>query len=243
MLNHGLLAMQMGNTQEALKSWQHAMATDPALADAHLYVAQELDNEGKSADAVSEYAAYLEIVANQRVDARPPAAKLIGTTLKLAEGQMRAEQPDQALRSYELARKIAAHTGEGKLESFASVGEAVLQAKNGKTDEALHLYQHALQLDASLSDRHNEGLDWYNYAVFLRDAGFPARLAYASLLKSKSLMQSVPDGADAKLFEKTMQDLEKSVGAEAAAIRRHPEPIQQQALALSRSSSKVRIDF
>ncbi len=243
MLNHGLLAMQMGNTEEALKSWQHAMATDPALADAHLYVAQELDNEGKSADAVPQYAAYLEMVANQRVDARPQAAKLIGTTLKLAECQMRAEQPDQALRSYELARKIAAHTGEGKLESFASVGEAGLQAKSGKTDEALHLYQHALQLDASLRDRHNEGLDWYNYAVFLRAAGFPARLAYASLLKSKSLMQIVPDGADAKLFETTMQDLEKSVGAEAAAIRRHPEPIQQQALALSRSSSKVRIDF
>ena len=86
-------------------------------------------------------------------------------------------------------------------------------------------------------------MDWYNYAVFLRDAGFPARLAYASLLKSRTLMEFAADTPDAKSFAKTLQEFEEPLGAEAAVIRRHPEPAQQQALAFTRSSNKVQINF
>jgi len=42
----------------------------------------------------------------------------------MADCHARADHPEQAVRSYELARKIAAQTGEGKLESFASMSEA-----------------------------------------------------------------------------------------------------------------------
>lgn len=243
LVNHGLLAMQMGNPDEALKSWRKAIATDRSQIDAHLYLAAELDREGNAADGVKEYETYMELVAQQAETSRPPAAKVIGVALKLADCQARANQPDQALRSYTLARKIATQAGEGRLESFASVGEAGLRAKTGKIDDALRLYQHALQLDASLSDRHNEAVDWYNYALFLRDAGFQARLSYASLLKSKALMQSAPDTKDAQSVAKALQELEKPLGAEAATIRRNPEPVQRQALALTRSSNKVQIDF
>jgi tetratricopeptide (TPR) repeat protein len=243
LVNHGLLAMQMGNVDEALKSWRQAIATDPLQIDAHLYLAAELDREGNTADAVKEYETYMELVAREPETTRPPASKVVGAALKLADCQARANQPDQALRSYNLARKIATQAGEGKLESFATIGEAGLRAKTGKIDDALRLYQHALQLDAGLSDRHNEAVDWYNYAIFLRDAGFPARLSYASLLKSKALMEFVPDPPDMKSVAKALQEFEKPLGAEAATIRRHPEPVQQQALALTRSPNKVQIDF
>ena len=243
LVNHGLLAMQMGNADEALKSWRKAVATDPSQIDAHLYLATELDREGTTTDAVKEYETYMELVARESEASRPPAAKVISAALKLADCQVRANQPDQALRSYALARKIATQAGEGKLESFSSIAEAGLRAKTGKIDDALRLYQHALQLDAGLSDRHSEAVDWYNYAIFLRDAGFPARLAYASLLKSKTLMESAPDAPDAKSIAKVLDEFEKPLGAEAATIRRHPEPVQQQALALTRSPNKVQIDF
>jgi tetratricopeptide (TPR) repeat protein len=243
LVNRGLLAMQMGNVDDALKSWRKAIVTDPSQIDAHLYLAAELDREGTTTGAVKEYETYMELVARETEATRPPAAKVIGVALKLADCQVRANQPDQALRSYALARKIATQAGEGKLESFASIGEAALRAKTGKIDDALRLYQHALQLDAGLSDRHNEAVDWYNYAIFLRDAGFPARLAYASLLKSKALMASAPDAPDAKSIAKAIDEFEKPLGAEAATIRRHPEPAQQQALALTRSPNKVQIDF
>lgn len=173
---------------------------------------------------------------------RPPAPKMIGVALKLADCQVRAGHPDQGLRSYELARKIAAQTGEGKLESFASIGEAGLWARNGKPDEALRLYQHALQLDASMDDRHSEAVDWYNYALFLRDAGFPPRLSFASLLKSEELMKFAPDSADAKSFAKTMAEFEKPLGSEAARIRKNPEEAQRQALTLVRPSIKLKVN-
>jgi tetratricopeptide (TPR) repeat protein len=242
LVNNGILAMQLGHADEALASWQKAVASDPALADAHLYLAAELDREGKPADAAPHYGAFLEIVAHHGADARPPAPKLIGVALKLADCQSRAGHPDQALRSYELGRKIAAQTGEGKLESFASISEAGLRARNGHPDEALRLYQHALQLDASMDDRHSEGVDWYSYALFLRDAGFPPRLSFASLLKSEELMKFAPDSAEAKSFAKTLQEFEKPLGSEAARIRKNPEPVQKQALTLARPPIKLQLN-
>jgi tetratricopeptide (TPR) repeat protein len=242
LVNHGILAMQLGHPEEALESWQKAIAGDPDQADAHLYVAAEFERLGKPADAAPHYGAFLEIVAHHGAESRPPAPKLIGVALKLADCQTRASHPDQALRSYELARKIAAQTGEGKLESFASISEAGLRARNGNPDEALRLYQHALQLDASMDDRHNEAVDWYAYALFLRDAGFPPRLSFASLLKSEKLMKFSRDSPAAKSFAKTLEAFEKPLGSEAARIRKNPEPIQKQALTLVRPPIKLQIN-
>jgi tetratricopeptide (TPR) repeat protein len=242
LVNHGILAMQLGHAEEAVKTWQKAIAADPAQLDAHLYLAAELDRAGKPADAAQHYGAALQIVAHQGADKRPPASKLIGVALKMADCYARADQSEPAVRSYELARKIAAQTGEGKLESFASMSEALLHARTGETGEALHLFQRALQLDASLSDRHSEAVDWYTYAIFLRDAGFPMRLAFASLLKSEAVMNLDPDSAEGKLFAKTLQELEKPLGLAAKVIRRNPAPFQQQALMLSRAGTKVQIN-
>jgi tetratricopeptide (TPR) repeat protein len=242
LMNHGILALQLGHTDEALKSWRKAIATDPELADAQLYLAAESDREGKPAEAATHYGAFLEIVAHHGAETRPPAPKLIGVALKLADCQNRAGRPDQALRSFDLARRIAAQTGEGKLESFATIGEAAVHARSGRTDEALRFYQRALQLDATMDDRHNEAVDWYNYALFLHDAGFPTRLSYASLLKSQQLMKLTPDSEEAKLLAKTLEEFEKPLGSEAARIRQNPGPIQKQALTLARPSIKVKLD-
>src|SRR5208282_2864891 len=85
-----------------------------------------------------------------------------------------------------------------KLESLADIAEASLQARLGETGKTLPLYQQALQLDAGLNDHPNEAVDWYMYAMFLRDKGFPARFVYASLLKSRSLLPSDDDANSKK---------------------------------------------
>ena len=242
LVNHGILASQLGYPDEALKSWQKAIAADPLQADAHLYVAAELDRDGKPDQAARHYNSYLQVVAQHGAQMRPPAPKLIGVALKLADCHARANHADDALRSYQLARKLAAQTSEGRLESLASIGEAGLWARSGKTDQALHLYQHALRLDASLNDRHSEAIDWYNYALFLRDAGFPLRLSYASLLKSQELMKFSPDTAEGQTLAKTLREFEKPLGSEAARIRQNPAPVQRQALMLTRPSIKLELN-
>ena len=243
LVNHGILALQLGQANEALRSWQRAIANDPRQVDARLYLAAELDREGEPADAAPHYERALEIVAHQGAKNHPPAAKLIGVALRLADCQARANQPDRALRSYELARRIAAQTGEGKLESFANIAEAGLQARAGKKGEALRLYQRALELDASLGDHHNEAIDWYTYALFLRDAGYPARLAYACLLKARALLESAPGSPEAESVVKMLPELEKPLGNEAALIRKDPRTAQQEALMLERPPTEVQLSF
>src|SRR5262249_49464878 len=156
-----------------------------------------------------------QLVASQGAASRPAASKVIGVALKMADCYARANDIQQALRSYELARKIAVQTGEGKLESFANMSEALVHAKSGKPDEALPLFQRALLLDATLNDRHSEAVDWYTYALFLRDAGFPIRLAFASFLKSEAVIKADPTLHAAKVFGRFVQECEASLGPEA----------------------------
>jgi hypothetical protein len=151
--------------------------------------------------------------------------------LKLADCNTRANHTDLALRYYKMARTLAAQTGERKMESFADVAEASLQARLGQTAKTLALYQRALQLDAGLDDHHSEAADWYMYAMFLRDTGFATRLVYASLLKSQALSSDSNDqeGAAASRVRK---ELEQELGPQASAIRRNTEPTLKEAIEL-----------
>jgi tetratricopeptide (TPR) repeat protein len=152
--------------------------------------------------------------------------------LKVADCNVRANHPDAALQFYKMARTLAAQTQEKKLESFADVAEASLDAKLGQTAKALPLYQRALQLDAGLNDHHSEAMDWYLYATFLRASGFSTRLAYASLLKSQALFSSDSGGSEAASASRACKELGQQLGRQASVIQRDPEPVWQEALAV-----------
>src|SRR5215471_513785 len=48
LVNHGLLALQLGQSERALRDWNDALKIDPGQSSAHLYLAHELDREGKA---------------------------------------------------------------------------------------------------------------------------------------------------------------------------------------------------
>lgn len=230
LMNHGILALQLGHDQEALEAWKGAVANDPTLADARFYLGAELDRENKPGDALAQYEKYLELVAQQGPASRPPAAKIIGVALKLADCQLRTDQPDAALQSFELARKLAVQTGEKKLESFASVNQATLLARRNRADEAQQLFQRALFLDDSLHDLTSEAADLYSYATFLSEAKYPARLAYAVLLRADVLTQGA-GGTAGPPTNDLRKNLERQLGSQAAALRKNSEPALAEALA------------
>ncbi len=234
LVNHGILAQQFGHTDEAEENWQNALKLDPLQAEADLYLAADLDKQGKLDDAISHYESFIRKVAQRSPSNVPPAATIITVALKLADCSVRANHADFALRDYKMARTLAARTGEMKLESLADVGEASLQARLGDTGKTLPLYQRALQLDAGQADRHSEAVDWYMYATFLRDNGFPPRFAYASLLKSQSLLSSDVNGREAAAASQARKQLEQQLGSQAAFISRNPEPVLHEALELKR---------
>jgi len=239
LIDRGLLAQQSGHADVALANWQQALAVDPAQTLVHLYLADELDREGKPLAAAADYNLFLQRIARQGAHDRPgedrPAPdKVIAIVLRMADCQARSSQTELAIKSYRLAENLAVQTGQSKLESVADVNEAELQAKTGKLDDALRLYQRALRLDDSTSDHNASALDWFAYGRFLDDAGFPARLAYACMVKSESMTKTSSAAAVPDSAAQVRKQIEKRLGAAAQAVRRDPEPGLREALALRR---------
>src|SRR5580700_4992040 len=230
LVDRGLLALRLGQPDQAVQSWNRAIAVDSGQMLAHLYLANELDHEGKAQDAAGHYRAFLTALAQQPAAKRPEPEKIIAIALRMADCQARASEKAQSIQSYELAAKIAAQTKQPKLESIADVNEAALQAEAGRLGEALQLYQHAVQLDDSIGDRTSSAEDWFAYGRFLDSAGFPARLVYACLVKSTSLQDSLPEARQRQALAEASQRAEGRLGLAAAAIRRDPEPLLRRAL-------------
>jgi tetratricopeptide (TPR) repeat protein len=233
LVDRGLLAAHLGHPDVAAESWNRAISIDPRQVFAHLYLANELDHEGKFGEAAGHYKVFLGIVAQQPVAKRPAPEKVIAVALRMADCQAHVSQKAAAIQSYELAATIAKQTKQNKLESIAEANEAALQAEAGKLDLALPLYQHALQLDEGVGDEAASAEDWLAYGRFLDSAGFPARVVYACLVKS-ARENGLPDDAQRQLLTDASQRAERRVGAEAAEIRRDPQPVLREALALRR---------
>jgi len=232
LVDRGFLALQRGHADQARADWDQAIAVDPGQINAHLYLANELDREGNAQAAASHYNAYLEKLARQNGKDRPAPDRIIAIVLRMADCQARASQTDRALRSYQLAEKLATQTGQTKLESLADVNEAAIEAKAGKLSEALPLYQEALRLDRAIGDDGAGAEDWLAYGRFLDDAGFPPRLAYACLVKSENLSQSLHPVGASDPAAASRKALEKRLGGASTAVRRDLEPALAEALAL-----------
>ncbi len=234
LVDHGILALQFDHSDQALADWNQALTIDSNESAAHLYLAHELDREGKAQAAASHYKSFLEALAQKKSQDRPKPDFVIGVVLRMADCQARSSQKEAALKSYEMAEKLAQQTGNGNLESIADVNEAELQASSGKLDETLRLYQRALQLDNSVGDKAASAVDWFSYGKFLDQAGFPERLAYACMVKSESLAGSLSKSPLPPSVATTRQQIEKHLGAEAVALRHNPDAALKEALALRR---------
>ncbi len=112
------------------------------------------------------------------------------------------------------------------------MNEAALQAKAGKLSEALPLFQHALHLDDAIGDNRAGAEDWLAYGRFLDDAGFPTRLAYACVVKSQTISQSLRPAAESDSAAAMRKALEKQLGGIAVDVRHNLEPALAEALTL-----------
>jgi tetratricopeptide (TPR) repeat protein len=234
LVDRGLLELERGHADAAKASWDQALTVDSKQSLAHLYLASELDREGKAKEAAFHYEAFLRRIAQEKAKDRPAPDRVIGLVLRMADCQARSSQTDLALQSYHLAEKLSVQTKMTRLESMADVNEADLDARGGKLDDALELYQQALRLDGSIGDKEAGAADWASYGRFLDDAGFPARLAYACIVKARSEAQSLPNLSLPDPIQLTQRKLEKELGATAHTIRGNPDPVLEQALTLRR---------
>jgi tetratricopeptide (TPR) repeat protein len=234
LVNEGILASQLGHPDIALSKWKQAVASDASQTQAELYIAQELQREGKVAAAVPYYVTYLNKVSAGGVSKRPTPANIITVVLQLAECQAHIHNISGAEGSYALAESVARSNNEKKLESFAEVSHAALAADQSDMKNALRLYQSALNLDAEVDDRRGEATDWYNYAMFLKKAGYPARLVYASLTKSEETASGQTNDNDQVLqIASARQDEAIFLSKGDASVQSHPQTAIAEALTIA----------
>jgi tetratricopeptide (TPR) repeat protein len=233
LVDRGLLALRLGHPEQAVASWRQALNVDRGQIAAQLYLANELDHEGKVSEAAEHYEEFLALITRQPRASRPAPEKVIAVSLRMADCQSRAGEIENALRSYQLAEKLAAETKQTKLESVADLNEAALDATDGRRAEAVQLYERALQLDDANGDRVASTQDWLAYGQFLEQSDHPAQLVYACYIKS-SLGQSDLGEAQRGFLSEAIARTAKRVGATGVAIRRDPQPFLQQALSLTK---------
>jgi tetratricopeptide (TPR) repeat protein len=229
LVEHGFLAQQRGRADLALADWEKALQSEPNQSAAHLYLAMEYDREGKVQNAIPHYRSYLQDVIHQPAN-RPAPDMIIGILLRMAACQVKSEQSQAAIKSYQMAETLAHQTGLARLESVADVNRAQLEAKAGNINEALQAYRSALALDNATGDKAAGAVDWFTYGQFLDQSGFPPRITYACMLKSESMGQLLSDKAALASIVEARQKFEKRLGREAAEIRSNFDSVLQDAL-------------
>jgi tetratricopeptide (TPR) repeat protein len=246
LVDRGLLAQRRGRNDLAVASWKQALDVDPSHASAHLLLAEELDRQGKLLEAAGHYKAFLSLLSHtaseqsaktagdNNAHSAPPPETMIAVVIRLADCEARAAHVDESEQAYQMAEKLAVQTHLGKLESLAEVNEAALQGQSGRVDEALRLYQHALQLDRESGDEIANAEDWAAYGQFLSEQGFPARLAYAALVQSEMLRNPLPDALLQKARSDAVRTATSRLGNDAGRVRHDLERNLGEALAFRR---------
>jgi len=223
-VNRGILAMSLGQSEQAKTSWQRAIAIDPKQLNAQLYLADLSDRTNQPDQALTYYAAYLGEISILPAPQRPPAETVIATLLKFADCESRVGHNEQASRSLGLAEQMAQDNRKPDLEALALMDAALLKNKLEKPEEALPLFRRALQIDAQLNDRHVEAMDWYTFGLFLRDRRYPDRLAYTALLKSESLLRDSAETSQLANVAAELKPLEQRLGGQSRTIRQSLDP-------------------
>lgn len=235
LVNFGLLAQRLGHDEEAVDSWERAVDADPSQANAQLYLAQTFEGRGEVQAAARHYRAYLQIAAAHPEEYHDKKSSVIAVFIKVADADNAADRSDEAQKGYAAAIDFALKAGDKTLESLALAHQAELQEKVGDAVAAAQSYQHALAVDATLSDARGSASDWLNYGQFLRRQRQPERLVFACMLRAERLLSATP-GDELSAVVQARSESEARLGRGAAAVRSRSEGLATEASSLPTSA-------
>jgi len=215
LLDDGVLAAELGHTDEAKDAWERALTADPSEIYAHMYLASLFDQRHDYKTAVQHWYAFLQLAANrQGVDPIAPDEE-IPALVQLSDDEERLNETDAAMTGYRSAAALAERVGSFKVQSLTLVHLAAAQEKAGDAKGAADSYQKALAADAKSNDAASAASDWFDYGQFLERHGKPDDLAYACVLESADLLKRTGNPAlDAVVTERnTLETRLGPVGA------------------------------
>jgi len=220
LVNYGLLAAKLGHPEEAVDSWEKAVDVAPNQPNAHLYLAQALDQKNEHAAAARHWNAFLQLAAAHPDDPAATSAQLDSATLQLADDEARMNQKQAAMAGYLSAIALAERDKNLQLESVALAHLGDYQEKIGDAAGAAHSFQRGLSLDANFEDPRSEAFDWFNYGQFLRRRGVDLELAYACYLRAEILLGG-KGGENQQTVETARREVEMLLGKKAATVQKN----------------------
>jgi tetratricopeptide (TPR) repeat protein len=216
LVNYGLLAARLGHGDEAVDSWQRAVAIDAGQANAQLYLAQALEARGEVQAAARHYRAYLGIVAARTSEYRAEESSVLAALIKVGDADAAGGRVGDAVAGYEAAARDADKSGRKTLQSLALAHLAEVQDRQGDVGGALRSYQVTLGLDAGSDDLRSVGIDWLNYGQFLLRRGAREELAYRCFLRARDLLRQGGGAEDVAVAERALAEIPPEVGRKAA---------------------------
>jgi tetratricopeptide (TPR) repeat protein len=232
LVNYGLLAARLGHPEEAIESWEKAVDASPGQANAHLYLAEALDQRGEHAAAARHWEAFLKTAAEHPDDPAAGEAQQISAAIQLADDEAQLRQASAAAAGYLSAVALAERAQNPRLESLALAHLADFQEKSSESKAALHSYQRSLALDAKAGDAKSEAIDWFNYGQFLRRHAVAEELPYACFLDSEKLLGNT-GGSEVETVQTARRELQNRLGKKSAAVEENLPEFLARALAVS----------
>jgi tetratricopeptide (TPR) repeat protein len=235
LVNYGLLAERLGHPEEAVDSWQRAVATDPMQSNAQLYLAQALEQRGELQAAARHYQAYLQVVAKHPADHPSEGLAVISALIKVADADAASRKTAEALRGYQAAARFAEKIKNPGLQSLALAHAADAQEHSGAVADAAESFEQALIIDETQGDPHAAASDWYNYGQFLRRHNQPEPLVFACFYRAQDLMSTTP-GEELTTIAAAVTASEARLGPSARALPARLSKLLSQALSLNSSA-------
>lgn len=223
LVNYGLLAQRLGHPEEAMDSWQRAVAADPTQTNAQLYLAQALGQNGEAQAAARHYRAYLQVVAKNPNEHAGEGPMVISALVKVGDADAATQKIDDAMTSYHAAAQFAENIKDPGLQSLALVHAADAQEHTGNADVAAQFFQQALVVDETEGQPKTAAIDWYSYGQFLRRQKQPERLVYACFYRAQDLLSTSPG----KELDAAAAELKASEGRLGGAARALPAQISK----------------
>jgi hypothetical protein len=119
LVNAGVLARRARQGDEAATLWTRALAKDPTLMPVHLYLAELRDEQGRTADALEHYRAYLQLVVERQSRMHLAAGDVVPVVLKFGDALARSGRAQDARLQYDLAVRMTQQAGLRDLEQAA----------------------------------------------------------------------------------------------------------------------------
>ena len=235
LVNYGLLAQRLGHPEEAVDSWQRAVAADPTQTNAQLYLARSLEQRGETQSAARHYRTYLQTVAKRPAAHAGEGPMVISALLKVADADAAMQKYSEALRGYQAAEQFAQKLKNPSLQSLALVHAADALESSGHPGDAAQSFQQALMLDETQGDPRAAATDWFNYGQFLLRRKQPERLVFACFYRSEDLLNTTPS-EELSVIVKARKASADRLGPEAHALPDRLSKLLSQALSLPPSA-------